>query len=258
MANSWLRLWHSLPTDPKFRTVAKIANQPIALVLSVYIYLLCEASENVTRGVTQCNAESVATNFDVTIEAVESIFVAMEGRLLDGNKIKNWDKRQVVREDNSLGRVRLHREKKKKTEQNPAPDVTASALHCVTERYVTNVTTDKDKDKEILLTTKVVNREKNQKLPNCPYDQIVNLYHEKLPSASRIIALSPTRKRHIQARWKENPDLKIFEMLFQHVAESPFLLGQVQSPGRTPFKITIDWIMNPNNFLKILEGRYFE
>ncbi|EFD5199288.1 phage replisome organizer [Shigella sonnei] len=49
MANAWLRLWHDMPNDPKWRTIARVSGQPIATVMAVYIHLLVSASRNVTH-----------------------------------------------------------------------------------------------------------------------------------------------------------------------------------------------------------------
>lgn len=97
-----------------------------------------------------------------------------------------------------------------------------------------------------------------KKITNCPYEKIIEVYHRVLPTAPRIIFLSASRKRHIQARWKDQPSMEVFETLFTYISESDFLLGRKSSPGRRPFKISIDWIMNAQNFIKILEGKYFE
>lgn len=43
MANAWLRLWHDMPNDPKWRTIARVSGQPIATVMAVYIHLLVDA-----------------------------------------------------------------------------------------------------------------------------------------------------------------------------------------------------------------------
>lgn len=102
-------------------------------------------------------------------------------------------------------------------------------------------------------------------VPNCPYEKIIDLYHKLLPTAPKVLILSESRKVNIRARWKEywSKDydaemlLAIFETVFTYVSQSDFLLGKVQSFGRRPFKISIDWIMNRQNFLKIIEGKYF-
>jgi hypothetical protein len=47
-----------------------------------------------------------------------------------------------------------------------------------------------------------------------------------------------------------------WEQLFTYIAKSPFLTGAVQSHDRTPFQIDLEWIVNPSNFVKIIEGKY--
>ena len=46
MSIEWCRLWHDMPTDPKFRAVAKRANRPTAEVLAVFTAMMANASAN--------------------------------------------------------------------------------------------------------------------------------------------------------------------------------------------------------------------
>lgn len=99
MSNQWLRLWHDMPTDPKWRTIARVSGQPIALVQAIYLHLLVDASRNVTRGHATVTAEDLASALDVTDEQVIAVLTAMEGRVIDGYAISGWDRRQPKRED---------------------------------------------------------------------------------------------------------------------------------------------------------------
>lgn len=103
MANSWLRLWHDMPNDPKWRTIAKISGQPIALVQAVYLQLLVSASQNpvtdetgVTLHIVTVTNEDISSALDVTEQEVERVTSAMQGRVLSGNTISGWDKRQAL------------------------------------------------------------------------------------------------------------------------------------------------------------------
>jgi len=111
---NWCRLWHDLPNDPKFRTIARISEQPTANVIAVFVHLMVSASANATeRGRTQLNAEDLASALDLQTEQVSKILTAMQGRLMDGEILTGWGKRQPHREDGSAERSRLWRESQK-------------------------------------------------------------------------------------------------------------------------------------------------
>ena len=118
---SWLRLWHDMPTDPKFRTISKVSKQPLCAVLAMYTFLLVDASNATERGRTHANDEDVASAIDLEINQVRVIREAMQGRVLDGNYLTGWEKRQPKREDNSSERSKTWREEqknRKETERN--------------------------------------------------------------------------------------------------------------------------------------------
>ncbi|MED6355738.1 DnaT-like ssDNA-binding domain-containing protein [Escherichia coli O157] len=161
MANAWLRLWHDMPNDPKWRTIARVSGQPIATVMAVYIHLLVSASRNVTtchgvslRGHIDVTTEDLASALDVTEDVIDSILHAMQGRVLDGDLISGWEKRQVLKEDNGnvsqtakspAERKRAQREREKLRKHNAdCHDESRRVTHLSRQ-----VTTDKDTDKEL-------------------------------------------------------------------------------------------------------------
>lgn len=103
MANQWLRLWHDMPNDPKWRTIARASKQPIALVQAVYLHLLVSASENDPRGTIRINREDVASALDADDASIECVLEAMQGRVLNGDQLSGWVERQPVREDGAEG-----------------------------------------------------------------------------------------------------------------------------------------------------------
>ena len=119
MANPWFRLWVDLPNDPKFRTIAKISEQSISSVIAVYIHMLCCASNATERGRTQgwCD-EDIATALDLDIEQIIKIRDSMQNRLLEGDYLTGWNKRQPKREDGSAERAQADRERKKQEKLN--------------------------------------------------------------------------------------------------------------------------------------------
>ena len=152
-AIEWFRLWHDMPNDPKWRTIARISGQPIATVLAVALHLMVDASRNVTRGHVTVTAEDVASALDVTDEAVEAIFSAMQGRVLDGERLSGWDKRQPKREDlgNPETGVSSSAERKRAQRARERMAREEAASRSVTQRHAESreVTLDKDTDKDI-------------------------------------------------------------------------------------------------------------
>ena len=115
MTNTWLRLWHDMPTDPKFRVIARKSGRPLAEVLSVFVLMLTNASANDdARGtLTNWSDEDTAAALDINADAVTAIREAMQGKTLSGDELSGWAKRQPKREDNSAERVRAFRERSK-------------------------------------------------------------------------------------------------------------------------------------------------
>lgn len=110
---SWVRLWHDMPTDPKFRTIARAAKQPLPTVVAVFTFMLADASANENeRGRTTATDEDIASAFDIEESDVAAIKLAMQGRVLDGNMLAGWAKRQPKKEDDSATRAKAWREKK--------------------------------------------------------------------------------------------------------------------------------------------------
>jgi len=65
-----------------------------------------------------------------------------------------------------------------------------------------------------------------------------------------IVKLTKTRERHLQARIQEPEwDREKIEAL---VRSSSFLLGN----NDRGWKVNFDFLINPNSYVKILEGRY--
>ncbi|MHC5536682.1 hypothetical protein ACYOEI_00225 [Singulisphaera rosea] len=119
----WLRLWHDMPNDPKWRTISRVSGRSISEVISVYIHMLICASNASERGRTQgWNDEDVASALDLEAANVEAIRIAMQGRVLEGDAILGWDKRQPKREDNSAVRAKEWRQKQRDERERTQPN----------------------------------------------------------------------------------------------------------------------------------------
>lgn len=132
MANSWLRLWHELPNDPKWRTIAHVSGQPIPSVISVYLHLLVSASQNEPRGTIDVIPEDIASSLDIETDSVTRIMDAMQNRVLDVDRITGWKKRQPDREDSSKERTKNWRDRNLRHNASPksCDDLSVSVTQC--------------------------------------------------------------------------------------------------------------------------------
>jgi hypothetical protein len=97
------------------------------------------------------------------------------------------------------------------------------------------------------------------KPPPCPHQEIIALYHEILPELREVKVWNATRKKLLAARWKENKarqNLDWWERYFNYVKKCPFLMGQVANRDGPPFEADLEWLVRPQNFAKVIEGKY--
>ena len=115
----WVRLWHDMPTDPKWRVVARKSGQPLACVIAVFNLMMVNASGNgADRGtLTAWDDEDAAAALDMEAEDVAAIRTAMQGKVLEGNRLAGWEKRQPKRED---GTAAKRKEEWKERQRNAA------------------------------------------------------------------------------------------------------------------------------------------
>lgn len=113
----WFRWHNGTVTDAKWRVVARRAGVPLYMVIAVWPKLCEEANQASDRGtldqLDDAVLEDIAAALDMETEHVAAIVEAMQGKVLDGNRLTGWENRNPKREreDNSTDRVRRFRER---------------------------------------------------------------------------------------------------------------------------------------------------
>ncbi|MCA2926873.1 MAG: YdaU family protein [Burkholderiales bacterium] len=156
-------------------------------------------------------------------------------------------------------RIAKEREEKRRTNRERTVNEQDTNLHLTTNhKPITNI---KDKD-----TTYLSDRSRDAPL-RCPVEKLVDLYHKALPTCPQVAVMTKTRQAYAASRWREvcqadsweteSEGLEFFESYFLKVAESKFLIGSADGRnGKVPFRADFEWLMRPNNFAKVLEGKY--
>ena len=90
------------------------------------------------------------------------------------------------------------------------------------------------------------------------WEKILDSYNAVChPAGMPLGRWSTNRKGHAGARWRDNPNIGWFEALFLRASKSSFLCGLVPGKdGRKTFRADFGWLLNEENGVKILEGKY--
>ena len=109
-------------------------------------------------------------------------------------------------------------------------------------------------NKESMNTLRQKNPERKtpSRAPAVPYEKIKDLYNELCKSFPRCTVMSNERKKAVKARFSSGYTVEDFKTLFEKAEASSFLKGKNNSNWRP----NIDWMVKPENMLKILEGNY--
>jgi hypothetical protein len=112
-----------------------------------------------------------------------------------------------------------------------------------------------------------VGEEVGSKLPTCPHQEVIELYHKTLPANPKVREWHKTRQGYLQSRWREKAasdgwnsqtdGLQWWEKFFSYIGKSRFLTGGAEGKqGQPRFVADLEWIIKPTNFAKIIEGKY--
>lgn len=99
----------------------------------------------------------------------------------------------------------------------------------------------------------------------CPTQELVDLYHQKLPALPTVAVVNDSRKRAIAARWREvcaadkmarPAGIEFFAWFFDHVGKSDFLMGRTPGKSGRVWAADLDFLMTASKFPRVIEGAY--
>lgn len=97
-----------------------------------------------------------------------------------------------------------------------------------------------------------IEEKENPKIDQSTPKQVIDLYHQICTSLPKVVKLTESRKKSINARFKEGITLEMFKEAFTKAQNSNFLTGN----NDRGFKADIDFLINANSLAKTLEGKY--
>lgn len=105
------------------------------------------------------------------------------------------------------------------------------------------------------------------RVPNCPNDELVALYHLHLAALPAVEIVSDARKKSLSARWRDvcadgkldkAGGIEWFVWFFTRVAASDFLMGRTAGKSGQLWRADFDFLITPSKFVKVVEGRYHQ
>jgi hypothetical protein len=106
------------------------------------------------------------------------------------------------------------------------------------------------------------------KIPECPHEKILDLWQQVLPELPQHLRSqwNAARQQALRTRWKaiwtsedmasEEEALDYWRRLFVFIRESKFLMGKTSLKDRPAFQMTLEWLIKPANWSKVVEGKY--
>ena len=253
----WIKITTGMFQDEKIDYIESLPEADAILI--IWIKLLTLAGKCNSNGFIFLTEnipytyEMLAHKFRRPINVVKlalQTFNNLEMILLDGDfiKIANWEKHQNIEgmekiKEQTRKRVANYRERQKKLLPTPCNELCNAT---VTQGNETDI--DKELDIEI---DKDIDIEKISKLSKDNLTSIIHRWNSL--NLSQIKAIKPNTLRYKMLKSRIN-EYGLEEVLraIDNIKESSFLRGQ----SKTSFIITLDWLVKPNNFSKVLDGNY--
>ena len=248
----WLKLKEDFFRQKEIKKLRKIAGGDTYTIIYLKMQLLSLQNEGVLKyeGIEENIAEQIALEIDEDVDNVQiTLSFLMANKLIE--EISNTDFFLVKANDcigkevDSAARVRAYRERKKQEEKRIEEEKN-KLLQCNGDVTKSNTEIDKDKDKD-----KDIDKDTINSISSTEVQQIINTWNSLGLQNIKFIKNNTNRYKMLNARIKEY-GIDTFLQAINNIRNSSFLKGQ----NNRNWTITFDWLIKPNNFIKVLEGNY--
>ena len=242
----WLKLKEDFFRQKEIKKLRKIAGGDTYTIIYLKMQLLSLQNEGVLKyeGVEENIAEQIALEIDEDVDNVQiTLSFLMANKLIE--EISKTDFFLVKANDcigkevDSAARVRAYRERKKQEEKRIEEEKN-KLLQCNGD--VTKSNTEKEID---------IEKETINSISSTEVQQIINTWNSLGLQNIKFIKNNTNRYKMLNARIKEY-GIDTFLQAINNIRNSSFLKGQ----NNRNWTITFDWLIKPNNFIKVLEGNY--
>ena len=250
----WLKLKEDFFRQKEIKKLRKIAGGDTYTIIYLKMQLLSLQNEGVLKyeGVEENIAEQIALEIDEDVDNVQiTLSFLMANKLIE--EISKTDFFLVKANDcigkevDSAARVRAYRERKKQEEKRIEEEKN-KLLQCNGDVTKSNTEIEIDIEKE---KDKDIDKDTINSISSTEVQQIINTWNSLGLQNIKFIKNNTNRYKMLNARIKEY-GIDTFLQAINNIKNSSFLKGQ----NNRNWTITFDWLIKPNNFIKVLEGNY--
>lgn len=248
MAGDWIKMRIDLQTHPKVVRIMS-AMRPhdvrtvtdkfrvIGALHAVWGVFDTHSEDGVLRGYTP-----EALDHIIGLEGIAQAMIGVDWLSLQGPETLYMP--EFHEHNGQSAKRRAEDQKRKREERRSKQDVRNLSG---TDADKSQTREEKEKKEEISTTSVTTD--------SIPYSDIVDTYHERLPTLPRVRKLNDTRKRKLRACWREDAErqqISYWRDFFDYVAKSDFLTGRNGQWTGCDF----EWLIKASNHLKVIEGKY--
>jgi hypothetical protein len=254
MANPWFRVYSEFAHDPKVQMLPEAMQRRL-------IMLFCLRCSNTLVTLQEAEVAFQLRISDAEMAETKALFIA-KGFIDSAWNVLNWDKRQFA-SDTSKARVAKHRalQKEKQAELGNG-DVTLP-------KRIDNAL-DTDTEQTQIQKIVPIGTSSPAKLPTCPTQAIVDIYHGALPTLPCVRLTNAKRTRDISAFWKfvltskrsdgqpraTNADEALIWVrgYFERAGLNDFLMGRGErGAGHANWVCDIDYLVSDRGRKQVIE-----
>ena len=252
----WIKLTTNIFDNNKIKYIRTLPDgKNIVLFWIMLLTKAGQCNENgyifITKNIPY-TAELLADEFKFSITLIKAALTLFENLNMitfDNSVIciANWEKNQniealsKIKEQNKLRQARYRKNKKLLQANNTSSNVTD------------NVTNNTDVTSNVTQSNALEEEEEEEKEIEIDIDINTKVFIEKWNSLglNKLINIKNKRLKSLKARVKEYGVDKVL-LAIENIKQSDFLKGD----NERGWVVDFDWLLKPNNFIKVLENKY--
>lgn len=281
MAGDWIKMRTNLWDDPRVAAICDATGSGEAAVIGALYWLWATADQHSEDGcmpgltLRQIDRKTGVQGFGAALVSIGWIADEPQGVVI----------RRFEEHNGASAKKRCQTAKRVASHRADDPDVTRTALQADPESVTGALAREEKRREEEKETSSLsaaparpepaalalVEQPKPKTVPDCPHAEILALWAHVLPALPQHLPehWRGARADHLRARWRETAVLKaweskaeglaFFRKLFGYVGASAFLTGRAPPRDqKRPFVIELEWLVNPTNWAKVIEGKYHQ